>query len=480
MTKTSAPPPQAINRAITNWDRAAVILLGFAGCALSYDALQQMAEAIHVRSFLTYLFPLVIDGFIAYGVRALLVLAEAPMGARVYVWSLFSIATAASIWANALHAVRLNQLQRGHGGLQLGDFVVAILSTLAPLALAGAVHLYIIITRHHPHTASGTGTKTKQTTGAGKRGPVPAADLQDGGARRTRWLHPVPDLPSTSEPGTDPASPTGTGDRRAGTGDRPTDQGTGDHQSPAQHTVPATTGDRGPVPQTHRGQAASGTGPRTAGTAASPAAGDRAPAAGTGDRGPVPENTASRPGDRSPHPPSPRRVQGTAPIPGKASRPVPGPVPAPGPRDGEDTVPGTGSADEHIPPAPGTGSQTGRPRDAAGDGGGTTPPPGTVPKQDGPRTAHAAKTGPRSRASQHQRQKKGTVPKLSDEQILAKVRPHVPALLARDRNAAISRVQLREILRTQNIAVRNERLTPILDRLRNEAKAPTTSRSTAR
>ncbi|MEU9001166.1 DUF2637 domain-containing protein [Streptomyces sp. NPDC048551] len=133
---------------VSAWDRMAIVALGTAGCALSYDALQQMAVAIHVRGFLTYLFPLVVDGFIAYGVRALLVLAAAPLRARLYVWTLFGTATAASIWANALHAVRLNQQTTLAGGLRLGDTVVAVLSTLAPLALAGAVHLYILITRH--------------------------------------------------------------------------------------------------------------------------------------------------------------------------------------------------------------------------------------------------------------------------------------------------------------------------------------------
>ncbi|MFE7312857.1 DUF2637 domain-containing protein [Streptomyces sp. NPDC057555] len=132
---------------ITGWDRAAIVALGGAGCALSYDALQQMAIAIHIRGFLTYVFPLVIDGFIAYGVRALLVLRTAPLAARCYVWLLFGTATAASIWANALHAVRLNQQQLQGAGLRLGDITVGILSTLAPLALAGAVHLYILIAR---------------------------------------------------------------------------------------------------------------------------------------------------------------------------------------------------------------------------------------------------------------------------------------------------------------------------------------------
>ncbi|WP_405848454.1 DUF2637 domain-containing protein [Streptomyces sp. NBC_01518] len=143
MTNTSAPRTAHI----TGWDRAVVIALGGAGCALSYDALQQMAVAIHVRGLLTYLFPLVIDGFIAYGIRALLVLRDAPLRARLYVWTLFGTATAASIWANALHAVRLNEEAGSATGLRLGDTVVAVLSTIAPLALAGAVHLYILIAR---------------------------------------------------------------------------------------------------------------------------------------------------------------------------------------------------------------------------------------------------------------------------------------------------------------------------------------------
>ncbi|MCX4398819.1 MULTISPECIES: DUF2637 domain-containing protein [unclassified Streptomyces] len=142
---STASMPKAAH--ITGWDRAVVIALGGAGCALSYDALQQMAVAVHIRGFLTYLFPLVIDGFIAYGIRALLVLRDAPLRARLYVWTLFGTATAASIWANALHAVRLNEDAVAGTGLRLGDMVVAVLSTIAPLALAGAVHLYILIAR---------------------------------------------------------------------------------------------------------------------------------------------------------------------------------------------------------------------------------------------------------------------------------------------------------------------------------------------
>ncbi|MDT3397630.1 DUF2637 domain-containing protein [Streptomyces sp. B1866] len=127
-------------------DRLVIITLGAAGAVLSFNALRQVALAIHTTPALSFLFPVVIDGFIAYGVRAILVLRDAPLGTRVYAWTLFCTATAASLWANSLHSVRLNQ--PGTHTLILGDHAVAILSTIAPLALGGATHLHIVVTRH--------------------------------------------------------------------------------------------------------------------------------------------------------------------------------------------------------------------------------------------------------------------------------------------------------------------------------------------
>jgi hypothetical protein len=103
-----------------------------------------MAVAAHISGPLTYLFPLVIDGFIALGVTALLILRTAPLHSRLYVWTLVTLATGTSIWANALHAIRLNEQARLH----LNNATVGALSAIAPLALAGAVHLYLVINRH--------------------------------------------------------------------------------------------------------------------------------------------------------------------------------------------------------------------------------------------------------------------------------------------------------------------------------------------
>ncbi|WP_414504425.1 DUF2637 domain-containing protein [Streptomyces sp. NEAU-L66] len=138
MPSTPAPLPG------TATIRLGIALLGAIGFALSYDALRQMALAIHIRGPLTYAFPLVIDGFIAIGICALIILRTAPLRSRLYVWALVGTATVTSIWANALHAIHLNHRTRLH----LDDVTVGALSAIAPLALAGAVHLYLVIRRH--------------------------------------------------------------------------------------------------------------------------------------------------------------------------------------------------------------------------------------------------------------------------------------------------------------------------------------------
>ncbi|WP_330338460.1 DUF2637 domain-containing protein [Streptomyces sp. NBC_00557] len=149
--------------ALTIAIRLGVALVGTIGFALSYDALRQMAVAIHIRGVLTYAFPLVIDGFIAIGVAALLILRTAPWRSRLYVWALVGLATVTSIWANALHAVRLNQ-QAHTAGLYLDDFTVGALSAIAPLALAGAVHLDLVIRRHPTHHGQEAASTTSHNT----------------------------------------------------------------------------------------------------------------------------------------------------------------------------------------------------------------------------------------------------------------------------------------------------------------------------
>ncbi|MGI5456072.1 DUF2637 domain-containing protein [Streptomyces sp. CA-249302] len=163
--------------------RVGIALLAVFAFALSYDALRQMAVAIHIRGLLTYVFPLVIDGFIAIGVGALVMLRAASTWSRAYVWTLVGAATVTSIWANALHAVRLNQQTRQGDGLRLDDFTVGGLSAIAPLALAGAVHLSIVVHRqptvHGPDDVARVAVDVAPDTTEVAEDPQSSAEPQD-------------------------------------------------------------------------------------------------------------------------------------------------------------------------------------------------------------------------------------------------------------------------------------------------------------
>ncbi|MEV0774957.1 hypothetical protein [Streptomyces sp. NPDC050428] len=189
--------------------------------------------------------------------------------------------------------------------------------------------------------------------------------------------------------------------------------------------------------------------------------GDRT--AGT-ERGPVPKSTShSTETDmgtgRGPDPESRHQDTGTERFAGKMPAHNPQPHRGPkGTKSGTDptgdrgptgTVQGTGTDS-------GTGAGTGR--------GGDRGPVGSVPARRKPKgkskrkqtRAHQAKGAPRG-------------PALPVEQLVTRVRPHVPALLERDGNETVTRVQLREILRHEGLkGGRNDRLGLVLQNLRTE------------
>ncbi|WP_030795067.1 hypothetical protein [Streptomyces lavenduligriseus] len=86
-----------------------------------------------------------------------------------------------------------------------------------------------------------------------------------------------------------------------------------------------------------------------------------------------------------------------------------------------------------------------------------------------------AKRSGRSRGPQAQRPSRA--PEEDVDQLVELIRPHVPALLDRDGNDTVTRVQLRKILRDQNLpGIRNERMSLVLAALRSQTS--TTARST--
>ncbi|WP_411140926.1 hypothetical protein [Streptomyces sp. x-80] len=263
-------------------------------------------------------------------------------------------------------------------------------------------------------------------------------------------------------------------------GDRPQ----GDHAGPGTgtephmrrkrpHTVPTnrdrtSTGDRTDTEDPNRaaGTAEATNGDHDSTVPGTDKAGDRA--AGSADR--VHETTA----------------QGATP---------PSPTPVPRDRDQNGSVPEMGTEPHESRDRPHT-VPTNRDRTSTGDRTDTEDPnraagtaeatngdhdstvPGTDKAGNRPRPVPTAKgTGDGDPYRRVPDQQSGA--RLSEDELIARVRPHIPAALEHDGNGTVTRVQLRKILRAQNIPIRNDRLTPVLQRLRSET-GTTAKRSSTR
>ncbi|MEU0651487.1 hypothetical protein ABZ485_04440 [Streptomyces albogriseolus] len=146
-------------------------------------------------------------------------------------------------------------------------------------------------------------------------------------------------------------------------------------------------------------------------------------------------------------------------------------VAAPGPNShrGPDIAKsGTESTEDRGPTAPQSGTETAQDRGHK------------VPLRRKPtRTSRTKNKDKRARSRSPQTERQARELGESERQLVHEVRPHVPSLLERDGNGAITRVQLREIIRRQGLTgVGNDRLGLVLQELRNADI--TTPRSTAR
>ncbi|AKH83961.1 hypothetical protein AA958_19215 [Streptomyces sp. CNQ-509] len=248
---------------------------------------------------------------------------------------------------------------------------------------------------------------------------------------------------------------------------------TGSVPAPGPHT-PSEAGDLGPNPPR---------GPVPAPAPHHPGTGtereDREPGtAMTPNRGPVPTSMNDQVNPPTvPDPPVPAPGPHTE-AGDRGPNPPQGPVPAPAPHH-----PGTGTEPEHREPGTATTPARGPVPAPAEDHPGTEPTPHRGPGRDrGPGTvrrkkAHTKKSrGKRSSRSRTPRQQD---PALSVDQLVQQVRPHVPDLLARDGNTAVTRVQLREILRREGlVGGRNSQLSLVLHELRSDNHATTTKDTT--
>ncbi|MFF5273763.1 hypothetical protein [Streptomyces sp. NPDC000133] len=210
---------------------------------------------------------------------------------------------------------------------------------------------------------------------------------------------------------------------------------------------------RGPVPQPrdHDATAVAGTASSNAGTVPGTDGGNATTAASAGTDRPAAE------------------------VPAQAQEPRRGPT---------DPESGTEPTGDRGPTTPDTGTEP------TGDRGPTTPDTGTEPTGDRGRKAPlrrkpTAKAKSKARGNRSgrsrspQTQRPLREPEQSVDQLIQQIRPYVPALLERDGNEAVTRVQLREILRREGLpGGRNDRLSLVLQELRSDNT--TKARSTAR
>ncbi|MCC9706136.1 hypothetical protein E4N62_13190 [Streptomyces sp. MNU76] len=218
--------------------------------------------------------------------------------------------------------------------------------------------------------------------------------------------------------------------------------------------------DGGPGPSAPRGPV-----PEIADSKASAGAGTEGENAGTGVGTEAPE-TSAVPGTGPANPEASERDarnMGTE----RLTREVPahGPDSSRGPTD---TDTGTEPTGDRGPTDTDTGTEP------TGDRGNQVPLRRKAPTKT--RTKNKGKRG-RSRTPQTQRPPHEL--EQSVDQLVQQVRPHVPALLERDGNESVTRVQLREILRREGLkGGRNDRLSLVLQELRSDDTTKT--RSTAR
>ncbi|ELS51017.1 hypothetical protein [Streptomyces viridochromogenes] len=143
------------------------------------------------------------------------------------------------------------------------------------------------------------------------------------------------------------------------------------------------------------------------------------------------------------------------------------------PAQGPESRRGPNAADTGTEPTgdrgPGTDTNTGT--EPTGDRG------HKVPLRRKTTTKTRAKSkGKRGRSRTPQTQRPPRELEQSVDQLVQQVRPHVPALLERDGNESVTRVQLREILRREGLkGGRNDRLSLVLQELRSDDTTKTRS-----
>lgn len=164
--------------------------------SLSYAALMTVGQAAGFQGRIAWLYPIPVDGLLAVGMVAAVMLRSARLRTRAYVWLLIAGGIATSVLGNAAHATS----QDGHLALSAGAARLA--GGVPPLAFAAALHLLVILVRHSRAAAVTPVTVPMQpptaVVTADETSNVPAVSLQVPMAPRPRPTSPRPAAPAAS------------------------------------------------------------------------------------------------------------------------------------------------------------------------------------------------------------------------------------------------------------------------------------------
>ncbi len=476
-----------------------IVVLTAAGFWLSYAHLAEVAglHGLGTSPIRQWAWPATLDAFIVTGELLML---RAGLR-RMTDWWAITLTTTGSIGSIVLNVAGVSGT--GTAPVPLLNYVVAAIPPTAALLAFGVLmrQLHQLVATPHP------GQSPNGDRAPAHAAPGPAAQDEAVGDRAA---------PGWGE-GTEHDGNRAYGTEASIGGDRPhtatgTDHGplrdritTVSSTGHGPHTVPVPNGGRtnGTGRPAERDRSATtGTvphgsdhGPRSVPNAAVPQ-GDRTYGTGGSAAGDRPHTEGTAPGTGH----GPLRDRATA-APDTGLGPQTVPVPRAAVTSGDRprhertlAVPGTGDR-----PWTGLGTDAEGPRphpvpDGDKDGEGDRDDAGDGDRGDGEDEPAAGERGPnpaatrtpdrdRSRTPRGTRPRTGRVPRsrtrLSEDEIVDLLRPHVPAALERDGNESITRVQLRQIMREHSVPIRNDRLTPVLARLRDE-NAPSTKRSSAR
>lgn len=122
---------------VTGVGVAGTVLIAMGAFVLSFTALTDLAESAGIRSDLTWIWPLIVDGLIV--VATIGVVALAGREDAWYPWVLLVAASVVSIAANAVHAT--------FHATSVPALMAALIAAVPPLVLMAVTHLSVVLNR---------------------------------------------------------------------------------------------------------------------------------------------------------------------------------------------------------------------------------------------------------------------------------------------------------------------------------------------